>query len=206
VSTPSDSPSDSPSTTGPATPTDGGPMWSLGEAARNTGRAETTLRAALRAGTIPGATYDDKAGRWSIPLAGLIAAGHLPKVSPATGPVAEPSPLGVAPSMDFETAMRMAGKPPFGLLTSNEAELIAEVERLRTELAAARTLAEERARSTEAALAHAADLRAALDLLARALPAGTTEPASPATLTPEDLRKLQPRQSLRHRFGRRGAR
>lgn len=183
--TPSDSPSDSPSTT----PTDGGPMWSLGEAARNTGRAETTLRAALRAGTIPGAIYDEKAGRWSIPLAGLIAAGHLPKVSPATGPVEEPTL-----------------SPPIIPTASREAELAAEVMQLRTELAAARTLAEERARSTEAALAHAADLRAALDLLARALPAGPAEPTSPGELTPEDLRKLQPRQSLRHRFSRRGGR
>ena len=166
MSTPSDSPSDEPSDTGPATPPATGPMWSLGEAARNTGRAETTLRRALRAGLIPGAIFDPATERWAIPLAGLIAAGHLQKVSPT-------DPAGAEPELSPATTTE---EPP----TARDHELALEVAQLRAELAAARLLAEERARATEAALAHAADLRTALELLARALPAGPTEPASPA--------------------------
>lgn len=133
----------------------GGPTLSLGEAVRVTGAARSTLQRRLHAGAIAGAERTAEGG-WSVPVAGLIAAGFLPKVSPPD-PAEEPVP---DPFPERGTSSR-------------ETELSAEVVRLRAELEAARVLAEERA-------LHLADLRAALEAMSRALPPAPSSTTSPS--------------------------
>jgi len=141
-----------------------GPTMTLGEAARRVTVSTSTLRRRLAAGDITGAERTAE-GAWSIPMAGLIEAGLLPRSTGPDVPAAEPSS-----SSTTDTA-----EP------AEVARLSAEVARLRAELEAARTIAAERAD-------HIAGLRKALDSMTLALPAvasNTTEPT--AQLSPSEL-------------------
>jgi hypothetical protein len=90
-----------------------GPTVSLGQAVKITGAARTTLQRRLHVGAIPGAERTAEGG-WSIPLAGLEAAGY--PIMPAEEPVPNPFP---------------AEEPGPG---DELAALLAERERLQTEL------------------------------------------------------------------------
>lgn len=154
-------------TTGDTGPV-GGPTLTMGGAVRATGISRSTMQRRLADGSIPGA-HRTEAGEWSIPYAGLVAANLIPKVTPPdptpTGPMSEPEPEPV--------------RDPAELVT-----LRAEVVRLRAELDTATALAAERAR-------HLDDLREALAVMGRALPAGdATEPVrGSSTPTPPVRRR-----------------
>ena len=140
----------------------GGPTLSLGEAVRRTGVARSTLQRRLAEGAIPGAERTP-AGGWSIPYAGLIAAGLEPRTTPPDPPTITPP----APTVPDETAA-----------------LRADLERTRAELAHARALADERGR-------HVDDLRSAIEAMSRALPAGP--PPAPPTPSPDVVPARRPR-------------
>lgn len=151
----------------------GGPRLTLGQAVRTTGLSRSTLQRRLRDDSIPGATRTPGGG-WSIPVAGLIAAGLAPRHSPPdppllTDPVITTS-RGAEVTADPASATYVAPDP-------------AEVERLRVELDRTRADLElSRARVAEVT-ADRETLRAALEALSRALPPGpvlTTTPAPAA--------------------------
>lgn len=67
----------------------GGPTLTLARAVEVSGVARSTLQRRLREGAIPGATRTDTGG-WSIPYAGLLAAGMIDTdTTPKVDPVAE---------------------------------------------------------------------------------------------------------------------
>lgn len=143
-----------------------GPTMTLGEAARTTTVSASTLRRRLAAGDITGAERAAD-GSWSIPVAGLIEAGLMPR---STGPDV---PAAELPSSSTTEPAEVA-------------RLSAEVARLRTELEAARTIAAERAE-------HITGLRKALDAMTLALPAvasSTTTPAAELPSTPPPSSEL----------------
>lgn len=125
----------------------GGPRLSMAEAVRVSGVPRSTMQRRLKAGAIPGAERTADGG-WSIPFAGLVAAGIIPKSTPPDAPVA----------------------PPADLEAVEVVQLRAEVSRLRAEVDHARELAAERAR-------HVDDLRGALEAMARMLPPGEGDTA-----------------------------
>lgn len=130
----------------------GGPVWSLREAVEHTGASRSTLQRRLKEGAVPGAERDE-AGGWRIPLAGLIAAGILPKQTPAdTGPPA-PDPAVEVVELRAELAVERERR--------QAAEALAEAHRERAEAHRERA---------EAHRERADDLRAAVEALSRALP------------------------------------
>lgn len=131
----------------PLFPASDGPTLTLGEAHRVTGVARSTLQRRLQAGLIAGA-HRTSAGGWSIPVAGLIAAGIMPKASPPD-PTPAPTPETLAPLQARLTELEQA-------LAITQAEL-----------GSVRVLADERGQAL-------ADLRKALDALSRAIGPGTT--------------------------------
>lgn len=127
----------------------GGPTLSLSEAVRYTGAARSTLQRRLRDGVISGA-HRTADGGWSIPVAGLIAAGLAPKSTPADE---EPEPR------SSHTADEVAE------LRAEVAEWRLENAELRAEADKWRTLAAERERWM-------VDLRGVIEVMSRSLPAG----------------------------------
>lgn len=148
----------------------GGPRLTLGQAVRTTGMSRSTLQRRLRDDSIPGATRTPGGG-WSIPVAGLIAAGLAPRHSPPDPPVSGNLPIatsrGAEVTADPATESYISVEP-------------AEVERLRVELNRTRADLElSRARVAEVT-ADRETLRAALEALSRALPPGPVLTAPPA--------------------------
>ncbi len=135
----------------------GGPTVSLGEAVKVTGAARSTLQRRLHTGAIDGAERGSDGG-WRIPIAGLIAAGFMPRISPPdTPPAPVPDPF-----------------PPAGT-APREAELTARLVRLEAELEKERAVREAMERNL-------AGLERALEAMSRALPPGPateTEQAPP---------------------------
>lgn len=166
-----DTPDDTPAhdqPTGQVTPDAGlaqpapanGPTLGIAEAVRATGTSRSTLQRRLKAGEIPGAHHGPD-GTWRIPIAGLIAAGLMDRATPADSPApSSPAPVPVEP----ETVAELG-------------RLRAEVDRLRAERDLAHALAAERERNLE-------DLRAALAVLSRALPAGPVSSAGEPAPSP----------------------
>lgn len=134
-----------------------GPTLSLAEAVTATQLSKSTLQRRLRAGELEGATRT-RSGGWSIPIRSLIGAGLMPNSTPPDPIMPTPSVTASAPMVDPVVA-----------------ELRAELEVTRTELEAAKRLADERAERIT-------DLRTALEAMARALPPAPTAP-TPATVT-----------------------
>ena len=135
------------------------PALSLAEAARTTGVSVSTIRRRLNASEIEGA-HRTEDGSWRIPIAGLIAAGLAPRITPADTPPAS--------VVDLES------KTP----TASDT---AEVDRLRADLEAAHR------RELTNALAEVDRLRAdngrlleTIERLSRALPPAPTSSLSPA--------------------------
>lgn len=131
------------------------PTFTVAAAATATGKSRRTIGRMLDADELPGATRDDS-GTWSIPADALLAAGlqlHAPSppdpVESARGP---------------ETTHPESAR---GSDADEVAQLRAEVADLRRRAEVAEAIADERA----AALA---DVRQALDLATRMLPASTT--------------------------------
>lgn len=137
-------PNDTPADTPGGTPVSG-PALTLAQAVEVTGVSRSTLQRRLRAGDLDGATRTTGGG-WAIPYRALIAAGLVPARTPADTPAPVEVRLAPAPTVEVD-------------------KLRAEVDRLRAEV-------EARDAALIARDAHLADLRAALDLMARALPAG----------------------------------
>lgn len=137
----------------------GGPTLSLAEAVDRCSVSRATLQRRLRAGEIEGATRN-RSGGWEIPISGLIAAGLIPRTTPA-----DPVTPSTSEVPTTEVALLQAA---------------AEIAVLRAERDAARELAEERAQRIE-------DLRAALDAERRALNPGTSPDPTPTTTEPEPI-------------------
>jgi hypothetical protein len=139
-----------------------GPSVSLADAARTTGKSQSTIRRWLADDAIPGAIRTDQ-GSWQIPIAGLIAAGLEPSITPAGTSKPKPSkPTLIEPSAPPAT-------PP-------------EVERLRADLEAARE------RETAALRAQIERLERnertlieTIERMSRALPSGSVAEAPPIT-------------------------
>ena len=133
-----------------------GPSVSLAAAARTTGKSESTIRRWLADNAIPGAFRTDQ-GSWQIPIAGLIAAGLAPSITPAgTSNLPTSKPVVIEPSAP------------------------SEVERLRADLEAARE------RETAALRAQIERLERnertlieTIERMSRALPSGTAADAPP---------------------------
>jgi hypothetical protein len=136
-----------------------GPTMSLGQAVTHTGVSTSTLRRRLAAGEITGAERLPSGG-WSIPVAGLIAAGLTPRQTPPDSPTPVAS---TTPAADVEA-------------------MTAEVTRLRAEVTRLEAVAAERAERIT-------DLRLALEGMTRALPPVTPTPATPPgqSFTPADV-------------------
>lgn len=119
----------------------GGPTLTLAEAVKRCGVSRATLQRRLKAGAIAGAERVPGGG-WSIPVAGLVAAGLTPAATPAEHPDPVPAAAGSQAELD---------------------QLRAELVRLRTERDHQRELA--------ATYRDQADrLLATVESLARALP------------------------------------
>lgn len=152
----------------------GGPALGMAEAIRASGMSRSTLQRRLKDGEIPGA-HRGPDGTWRIPVAGLVGAGFLAGTTPPdapslSGPVGESGPTSAGDAAEI-------------------ARLRAEVERLRAERDIAHALATERAQGLE-------DLRSALAVLSRALPAApesTPAPVSPNP-SPEPAAVGEPRR------------
>lgn len=134
------------------------PALSLAEAARTTGVSVSTIRRRLNASEIEGA-HRTEDGSWRIPIAGLIAAGLAPRITPADTPPA--------------SVVYLESKTP----TASDT---AEVDRLRADLEAAHR------RELTNALAEVDRLRAdngrlleTIERLSRALPPAPV-PTTPA--------------------------
>jgi len=151
-----------------------GPTLSLGDAVRLTGISRSTIQRRLHSGAIAGATRTTTGG-WAIPVAGLIAAGMAPRVTPPdTPPATEPPPTTTPSMLDDDTRV--------------VADLRAELAATRQELNHARRLADERAR-------HVDDLRAALEAMARALPPAPEAPVgAPVGVPPSSADVTPPRR------------
>ena len=130
------------------------PTFTVSSAAQVTGKSRRTIARMLDAEALPGATRDDS-GAWCIPLEALLAAGLQ---------VHAPSP----PDDQQEATERS--------LTPTEAT---EAEQLRAELADWRRRAEVAEAIAAERAAALADVRSALDLAQRMLPAST--PSTPST-------------------------
>jgi hypothetical protein len=142
------------------------PMLTLSAAVKASGVSLSTLRRHLTAGRIAGASRTESG--WCIPISGLIAAGYVVRATPADGtpaskPVASPAPT----------------SNPTGVVALDVDVLRDENTRLRTEVV--RLEAE-----AEAQRENLADLRKALDALARALPPAPapSEPTPTAEVNP----------------------
>jgi hypothetical protein len=141
-----------------------GPSVSLADAARTTGKSQSTIRRWLADDAIPGAIRTDQ-GSWQIPIAGLIAAGLEPSITPAGTSKPKPSkPTLIEPSA-----------PP-----SAPPVTPPEVERLRADLEAARE------RETAALRAQIERLERnertlieTIERMSRALPSGSAADAPP---------------------------
>lgn len=129
-----------PTTPGAAAPLTPGPVVGLGEAVKLTGRSRSTLQRRLRAGELEGA-YQRPDGSWSIPVGALIRDGLMPNSTPAPAGFADANSGPVTPPA-----------PPADALT----DLRIRVAELAAELAAAQTIAAERAE-------HLRDLRTELE-------------------------------------------
>ena len=135
-----------------------GPTMSLGQAVATTGVSTSTLRRRLTAGEIAGAERLPSGG-WSIPVAGLIAAGLTPRQTPPDTP------------------------PPAPVAT--DAALTAEVAHLRAEVARLEAIAAERAeRITDLRLALEGMTRALPPAPAEVNAAALEPMTEPAPMTP----------------------
>jgi hypothetical protein len=128
----------------------------LGEATKAVDASRSTLQRRLKAGDITGA-YRDAGGVWCIPFSGLIAAGLAPRTTPA-----DPEPE----ATEFE---------------ATEPDTVAEIERLRTALAASELLANERATTVEL-------LRTVITELSAVLKASTPQLEAPTPPNPRGRR------------------
>ena len=138
-----------------------GPSVSLAAAARTTGKSESTIRRWLADNAIPGAFRTDQ-GSWQIPIAGLIAAGLAPSITPAG--------TSNLPTSNLPTSKAVVIEP----------SAPSEVERLRADLEAARE------RETAALRAQIERLERnertlieTIERMSRALPSGTAADAPP---------------------------
>ena len=153
-----------------------GPTMSLGQAVATTGVSTSTLRRRLTAGEIAGAERLPSGG-WSIPVAGLIAAGLTPRQTPPDTPTAAP--------------------------VATDAALTAEVAHLRAEVARLEAIAAERAeRITDLRLALEGMTRALPPAPAEVNTATALEPVTEPTPVaparrrglPEAVRRWRPRR------------
>lgn len=127
------------------------PSFTVTGAAKATGRSRRTIGRMLDADELPGATRDD-AGTWSIPADALLAAGLT---------LHAPSPPDPEPSTST----------PVDAPAPTEAD---DVAKLRAELADWQRRAEVAEAVAAERAAALADVRQALDLATRMLPASTT--------------------------------
>lgn len=142
-----------------------GPTMSMGEAVRLTGASRSTMQRRLAAGQIEGA-YRNAEGGWVVPMSGLLAAGFVPRTTPAEEPL-EADPDEIA-------ALRAE--------IDRLSAAVAEIPRLRGEI---ETLSAVNAAQAE----HIRDFRVALETI-RALPSGPpAKTAEPASVEPEPRRR-----------------
>ncbi|GAA2913001.1 helix-turn-helix domain-containing protein [Streptomyces mexicanus] len=156
------------------------PLLTQQEAADACGVSRTTIRRRREAGELPGSVLDEKRG-WLIPVEALLAAGfrlHAPAPPDKAGPGETTARAGQSASLD------------------EAAELRAEIERLRTEMAEerhARAMAQAEAEHLKERLRersdHIADLQRALAALTpaperAAIPQPTAPTAAPAVPVP----------------------
>lgn len=130
------------------------PTFTVRTAAEATGKSRRTIGRMLEAGELEGATKDEESGAWSIPTEALLGAGlrlHAPSPPDAVGDDA-----------DEDKAAQ-----------DDRAELLAELADWRRRAEVAEAIADERAASLS-------DMRTALELANRMLPAGPSVPQAEA--------------------------
>lgn len=132
------------------------PSFTVTAAATATGKSRRTIGRMLDADELPGATRDDS-GTWSIPAEALLAAGLTLHAPAPPDPPPDPAPNSRA----------------LDPLPGPEADP-AELAKLRAELADWRRRAEVAEAVADERAAALADVRQALDLATRMLPASTT--------------------------------
>jgi hypothetical protein len=130
------------------------PTFTVRTAAEATGKSRRTIGRMLEAGELEGATKDEESGAWSIPTEALLGAGlrlHAPSPPDAVGDEGD----------EDEAA------------EDDRAELLAELADWRRRAEVAEAIADERAASLS-------DMRTALELANRMLPAGPRAEATDA--------------------------
>ncbi|WP_432549143.1 helix-turn-helix domain-containing protein [Kineococcus arenarius] len=152
------------------------PRWTLTEAAQRVGVSRSTLRRRLAANAFPNAVQD-ASGAWTLGVEDLLGAGFT-LARPVVEPTNQSTP--VTPLMNqAHPAVSQAhepGSPDLAEVARLKAELAAE--RARTEVERAHRLAAEQLATDRAH--HIDDLRSALRMLT-ATPAAPPAPPAPAT-------------------------